>query len=140
MNEESSYKILKFKGSELPEQYRAMIYSKFLRSLRYGNEMFKLIDQEPYFKNYHSYIAALLRRPESIVKIAVLSDDSDVALGWALLEPNKLHYIYVNKDNRHIGIGKTLASEPFEVFSHITTIGLSIWPKMFPKAKFDPFA
>lgn len=128
---ESSYKVITFPASALPEQYRPLLFSKFLRSLRYGNEYFKLIDKDAYFQVYHAYFNTLLWRPGSIVKLAVLSDDPDVVLGWSLTEPNKLHYVYVNKDSRKMGIGKELTKEPFNTITHLTTIGLSIWGNKF---------
>ena len=147
----SSYKVIKFKGAELPEQYKAMVYSKFLRSLRYGNDYFKLIDKDAYFEVYHNYFNSLLSRPEAIIKLAVLSDDTDVVLGWALVEPNILHYVYVNKDYRKTGIGTYLVSDPFSVITHLTTIGVSIWASKYssnpakpnpvkPLVQFNPFS
>lgn len=136
---EASYKVLKFKGPDTPEQFRNMLFSEFLRSLRFGNEYFKLIDPEPYFQVYHAYFSALLARPESVVKIAVLSDDDDVALGWSLSEPDKLHYVYVKKDYRKIGIARSLVTEQFSRFSHLTRIGISLWTSKFPLSKFNPF-
>lgn len=134
-----SYKILKFAAIRLPDQYRNMLFSEFLRSLRFGNEYFKLIEAEPYFQVYHAYFSVLLSRPESLVKIAVLTDDPDVALGWSLSEFDKLHYVYVKKDFRRTGIGRALVSEPFTRFSHVTKIALSLWTSKFPSAKFNPF-
>lgn len=136
----ASYKILSFLALELPKQYEGMIYSKFLRSLRYGNSYFKLIDQEPYFKCYDAYIKTILTRPAAVVRLAVLSDDEDVVLGWALIEPMKIHYIYVNKDNRRIGIATSLMPKAFDTFTHITNMVLPLWQKKFPEAKFNPFA
>lgn len=116
-----------------------MLFAEFLRSLRWGNEYFRLIDSEPYFQVYHAYFSVLLNRPEALVKIAVLSDDDDVALGWCLVEIDKVHYVYVKKDYRKIGIARTLISEPFSRFSHVTKTVLSLWPAKFPDAKFNPF-
>lgn len=142
----ASYKILKFKASETPLAFRNMIFGEFLRSLRFGNEYFKLIDAEPYFQVYHAYFSVLLNRPEALIKIAVLTDDDDVALGWSLTEPDKVHFVYVKKDYRHKPgnphnprIGSSLVSEPFSRFSHITKKAILLWPTKFPNAKFNPF-
>lgn len=134
-----SYKILKIKASEFPEQYRNMLYSKFLRSLKFGNEYFRLIDQDSYYKMYHAYIESLLARPQSSIKLAVLTDEPDVVLGWALLEPKVVHFCYVNRDNRRIGICTSLLSEPFDTFTHITNSWMNVWTKKYKSARFDPF-
>lgn len=137
--DESSYKILKIKASELPPQYNGMVRKQFRISLRGGNDYLKLIDPNVYYDIYPKYIATILDRPQSLVKIAVLTDNEDVVLGWSLSEPDKIHYVFVHKDNRKIGIAKSLVTESFSQFSHITNIGLSIWHSKFPKATFNPF-
>lgn len=140
-----AYKIIKFSGPELPEAYRPMLQSRFLRSLRRGNDYFGLIDRESYFTVYRAYFISLLSRPESMVRLAVISDDVDIVLGWSLMEPKKLHYVHVNSmktgdgDLRRQGIGRALVPEPFETFTHITKMGLLLWSSHFPEAKFDPF-
>lgn len=146
-----AYKIISFEGKKLPTQYHNLILSKFLRSLRYGNEYFNLIDKDNYFPIYSKYFQTILDRPDSVIKLAILSDDDDVVLGWSMMENKKLHYVYVNKDNRKIGIAKTLTKKPFEIITHLTAIGLSIWSSKFhnktgpnplnkPIVIFNPFA
>ena len=134
------YKVITFAASKLPEQYHAMIFSKFLRSLRYGNQYFRLIDQKAYFDVYQKYLATIMARAQAEVKLAVLADDFDVVLGWSLLEPHKVHYVYVNRDNRNIGIGASLLPAHFETFTHLTNKAMTIWNKKFPHATFNPFA
>lgn len=133
----SSYTIVQYKGSDLPEQYKALVFSKWLRSLRYGNEYFKLIDQEIYFSVYHRYIEVLLSRNLSSVYLAVLSDDRDVVLGFSVTEPGKLHYVHTHKDQRKQGIARSLCKD-IKTVTHITNDGLKAWAK-HPEIKFNPF-
>lgn len=135
-----SYKIIRSPASELTEQYRPMVYSKFLRSNRHGNDWFKLIDQDAYYSAYRSYIASLLARPLAMISLAVLFDDPDVVLGWALTENKILHFVYVNKDNRQIGVARALIRDPFDTFTHLTKTGLFLWQSKFLDAVFNPFA
>lgn len=135
---EASYKIISFKGTALPTQFENMIFAKFLRTLKYGNHYFRLIDKDAYFPRYHAYIESLLNRESSIVKLAVLTSDPDVVLGWALIEPGILHYVWVDSAQRNQGIARTLCSEPFGVITHITNIGASIFSKL-KDVKFNPF-
>lgn len=136
---EASYKIITLSAAKLPEQYRNLIFSKFLRSLRYGNDYFKLMASSSYFSNYHQYIELLLKRSDVKLKLAVLSDDEDVVLGWAMLQPGVIHYVYVNKEQRNQGIAKSLcANWPFDSVTHLTTIGARIFAKM-KNVTFDPW-
>lgn len=98
------------------------------------------MDAEAYFKVYNAYIETLLHRPFATVKLAVLADNFDVVLGWALMEPNKLHYVHVQKDQRKQGIARELCSQSFDTITHLTNIGLSIWAKKLPLVKYNPFA
>lgn len=116
-----------------------MIYAKFLRSLRNGNSYFKLVWPAAYYEVYHAYLATLLARPQAIISLAVLSDDSDVVIAWALSEPNKLHYVWVDKDMRKKGVATALV-QPFETITHLTNTALTIWNNKFPNARFNPFA
>lgn len=140
MEEKASYKIVPHLGYELPRQYQNMVYSKWLRSLRYGNDYFKLIDSAVYYDAYHRYIKTVLHRTNSIVRLAVLSDDMDVVLGFSISEKQILHYCHVHKDNRKQGIARSLVPFKVKAITHITKTGLSIWSSKLPTAIFNPFA
>jgi len=135
----TTFKVLTFKA-HVPKSYESLIFSTWLNSLRYGNEYFKLIEAEPYFKAYSAYITQILSRPNTRVRIAVLTDEPDTALGWAIDEGEVLHYIFVKKDLRRNGIGNALLSKNIKTFSHLTTQGLKLWNLKDPKLKFNPFA
>lgn len=136
----STYKILTYAGHDPAiKPYRSMIYSDFMRSLRFGNEWYKLIDSDCYYAVYKQIIDRLLLRDDTVVKLAVLSDDLDNCLGWSLSEGITLHYVFVKKDLRHQGIGAELMSSPFKQVTHLTKIGQSIRKNKFPTTKFNPF-
>lgn len=123
------------------EPYRHLIYSSFLRSLRFGNDWFKDIESDLYYDVYHRVIDALLVRPESVVRLALLPDELDTCIGWSLSEEKTLHYVFVKGDieaRRH-GIGTALLPKEFDKITHLTKIGRDIWKKKYPKVKFDPF-
>lgn len=142
----STYSIIHFPADALPITYHNMILSKWMRSLRYGNEYFKLIDSDAFFKNYNRYLDVILSRPNTSISLAVLSDDHDVVLGFSVYEGKTLHYVHVHKDYRKMGIGKDLVpkemllnkGEGFYI-SHLTNVGTSIWSSMLSNAKFNPF-
>lgn len=142
MNETPSYSILTFPAKDLPKQYLPLIFSKWLRSLRFGNNLFKKMDSDEYYKNYHKYIENLLAKPDAAIRIAVLTDDHDVVLGFAVGREDVLDYIYVQKEFRKIGVAKQLFPDWITTFTHITLIAIDAWntnPKL-KHLKFNPFA
>lgn len=138
--EQASYQVIAFPGRSLPQSYQNMIYSKWMRSLKYGNEYFKLAHSDSYFMAYRRYLESILNRPDTVIRIAVLSDDRDVALGWSVVEQDTLHYVHVQHEQRNKGIGRALIPNGINVITHLTKCGLRIWPKSLPHARFNPFA
>jgi hypothetical protein len=139
VGQKASYSVIPFLGTNLPSQYTNLILSKWLRTLRYGNDFFKLVDSDSYFKSYDKYIKAILSRPGTIVRLAVLSDEPDTALGFSVSEDHTIHYIWCHKDNRNLGIGNSLIPFKVDYITHLTKTGMAIWNKKYPTAKFDPF-
>ena len=135
---QSAYKIKLFAGQTLPLRYTDFVYANWLNSCRQGNDYFKLIDSRVYYTKYKPYIKSVLDRDKTLVKIAVLSEDEDVVLGFAIDEGQILHYVYVGKDYRRASIGESLVSH-FSSFTHLTKVGMSIWNKKYPDAIFNPF-
>jgi len=135
----SSYKIVQYAGKDIPQAYRAMVFSKWLRSLRSGNDYFKLIASSAYYGVYHSFIESILNREQAILKFAVLIEDPDVVLGWAAMEPGKLHYCFVNTESRRLGVATALCSDPVFSITHLTKIGMAIWNSKLKSAVFNPF-
>lgn len=137
----SSYTILTFSGSSLPDSYKNLVYSKWLRSLRFGNDYFKLIDSDSYYSTYHSYIGSVLSRPTTIVRLAVLTEDKDVVFGFSIAEDQQevLHYVHVHKDTRKQGIATSLLPKQWSVITHITKTAMSIWQSKYSKVIFNPF-
>ena len=138
--EPSSYEVIQFYSSKLPRNYIALLYSRWLRSFRFGNPLYRKVSSHQYYKHYHAYIEKLLSKPDSITRLAVLSDDKDVALGFSVSREDVLDYIHVHTNNRHIGIGTALIPDGITTFTHITAIGLEIWNKHYKDWEFNPFA
>jgi GNAT superfamily N-acetyltransferase len=135
----STYSVMPYRGVQLPYRYHHFVYSRWLRSYRYGNDFIKLIDSDAYFAAYRRYILALLSSKNSVIRIAVLTDDIDVALGFSAVRGKILDYVHVGKDYRRQGIAKHLVPEGIETITHLTKVGLRLWPTKLGKVKFDPF-
>lgn len=135
----SSYTVKLLPGPDLGA-YAPVVFSGWLKSLRFGNDFYRLVEQGSYFKTYHRYIQSLLERPETEVRLAVLTDDDDVVLGFSVSRGTVLDYVYVNKDYRRLGIGRNLVPAGIETITHLTRIGLTLWNNKLTGVKFDPFA
>src|ERR1700751_1866539 len=55
-----SYTVLAFRGKDLPDQYLNLIRSKWMRSLRTGNDFFKLASAKEYYQAYGLFIPKIL--------------------------------------------------------------------------------
>ncbi len=121
-----TYSVISYRSQDLPEQYTAMVFSKWLRSLRFGNDWFKDIGSDAYYKHYHNYLGRLLSSPDSIIRLAVLSDNHDIALGFSVNRKEVLDYVHVHKDYRGKGIAKKLMPAGISTISHTTHMAKQI--------------
>ena len=115
-----------------------MLMSKWLRSLRYGNRYFKLIDPSSYWANYNDYLCGIILGHNTRIRLATLSEDDDVVLGFSVCRERCLDYVWVHNLQRKQGIGKALVPIDLDTYSHITTVGESIIKQKLDW-KFNPF-
>ena len=132
--------IRKYSGPEVPEAYRNFVIDFWLKTYKKCNKMMSLVSPASYYRVYNNYIKSILARPEVTVRLAVLSDDEDVLLGFSVSQGPLLHYVNVPLDYRGFGIGNKLVPFVVEKFSHITETGMVLWNKKYPQAEFDPFS
>lgn len=141
--------MIEFSGADLPKQYVGLIFAKWLRSFRYGCDYFKEMDPRSYYEHYKNYITALL--PGSRIRLAVLTDDSDVVLGFSVSRGTTLDYVHVLRmrlggefvDYRGKGIASRLIPNEIDAFTHLTKSFIPIWKnkdKKYKTWKFNPFA
>lgn len=143
---ESSYKIIDMKTAGPGfEQYKALVLATWLRGLRHGSEFFELTDPKTYYTVYSKVILGLLKRPDCRARLAVLSDEPDVVIGYSIFEGKTLHFIFVRRGGkgketgRRQGIGTSLYPQGVETFTHLTKIWKAIWKKKYKDLKFNPF-
>ncbi len=138
--QESTYSVVLYPASKLPEQYLNLVRSQWMRNQKHGNEYFKLADPDSFYGAYQQVIHRFMNRPNAVIRLAVLSDDKDVVLGWSLIEVDVLHYVFVKHEHRNQGIGKSLVPVPIHTITHLTKAGLSAWSSKLKAAKFNPFS
>jgi GNAT superfamily N-acetyltransferase len=117
----------------LPEDL-PFIYSTWLLGLYHGNSWFKLIDKTVYFEHYKKIVEALLIT--SMVQVACLESDRDVIVGYSIHRDNRLHWIFVKKAWRRLGVAKALMPEGINTVTHLTGLGKTLMPKEWV---FNPF-
>lgn len=117
---------------------KPFILATWLRGLRFGNDWFLTIDPKAYFKSYHDVIANIINKSHTTIKIACLKEDPNVILGYCVYNNNAIHWVFVKKAWRSIGIAKNLVPENIKTVTHITDVGKSITIKK--GYTFNPFA
>ena len=137
-----TFSVIEFYTSEMPKDYLPMIYSRWLRSLRNESPIYKKIPSKTYYSDYHKYIENLLSKPDSMVHLAVLSDDNDIVLGFAVTREDVLDYVHVHTDYRKNGIAKAIVPKDITTFTHLTSPALLIWQGKdhYKHLKFNPRA
>ena len=135
----ASYKVLVLPGEDVIGDARHFILSKWLRSLRYENDFFRLIAAPAYWTAYQVHIKRILS--QATVAVAVLTDDPDVILGFSVYRGSALDYVYVHKHHRRLGIARTLVPAGIDTITHLTKNALTIWGshERARSWKFDPF-
>lgn len=134
----------KLKDIYVVRQYRDsdknFVLATFLRGLYYGNEFYNMILKQEFMDNYKLIAEALLAPERNMIHVAVLSDDSDVILGYSVVshDHETLHWVFVKAAWRKQGIAKSLIPATINTYSHFTTVGLSL-AKKFPNLIFNPF-
>ncbi len=111
------------------------ILSTMLKGLYYGSRFWSLVDQDAFFSNYEPFIKQMML--SNTIKVACLEEDPDVILGYSLFKQSNLHFIFVKKSYRKLGIAKLLYPKDTETVSHLTDMGDSIRKKL--NLKFNPF-
>jgi hypothetical protein len=135
----ATYSVISFPAKDLPQQYEALVFARWLRSFRFGNSFIKKTDPTEYYKQYHKYIEMLLKKPESVVRLAALSDDHDVVLGFSVTRGLILDYVHVQVDHRRTGIAKKLVPKDVAVTTHMTQLAQGIWQAKYKYLTFNPF-
>lgn len=116
-----------------------LIFSTWLKGLRYGSDWHKSIDQEAYFKGQHRVIEKILQDNKTEVKVACLVDAPEIIQAYAVYSGTTLHYVHCKKDWRNIGLARDLVPPGIKEVSNVTKVGLGILKK-HPEIIFNPYS
>ena len=111
----------------------SFIYATWLRSYR-NSEFARHQENDKYYWRQHDLIEKLMKGNQ--VNVAVIDESPDVVLGWACGRNGLLHYSYVKKAFRRLGIAKKLVT-PWNAgaYSHRTLMA----PLLMKHALYDPY-
>ncbi len=84
------------------------LFATWLKGIRYGNELYKSIPSKLYFAEMHALLDKIMQNPNTLVSIACLKNDPSTILGFSVSEKTTLHWVFVKKAWRRIGIGGDL--------------------------------
>jgi hypothetical protein len=106
------------------------IYSTWLKGLYYGEFWFSLIPKDIFMSEYHKVIDKIFNTSGCSVKVACLVEDPEVILGYSVLSSSgALHWVFVKKIWRNIGVAKSLVPKNTKYATTTTLVGLKIMKK-----------
>ncbi len=86
----------------------AFIFSSWLKGIRFGNDTYKRLPSKQYYAEMHALINSILQTPGTLVSVACRKDEPDTILGYSVSTGTTLHWVFVKKAWRGIGIGGDL--------------------------------
>ena len=118
----------------------AFIYATWLRGLYHSDTWYNYIKKDVFMHHYHRVIEHILNNPTTEITLACLKDDESVIVGYSVGTKDKkiLHFTFVKKAWRNIGVAKMLISVLPQSVTHVTKVGLSLIQKL--RIDFNPFA
>lgn len=136
-----TYSVISFLAKKLPQQYEALIYDRWLKSYSDGNHDMRRVPKKLFLRKWRKRLEFILAQPEARVRLAVLSDDHDIVLGFVIYRGETIDYIHVLHDQREQGIARILLPPNIAYFSHITKMCENILKKnpKYKAWKYNPF-
>lgn len=113
------------------------VYSTWLKGLYFGNEWFKEIPEPVFLRAYQRVLESIMALPQTKVAIACLPDVTDVILGYAVYQDQRLHWVFVKNSWRNLGIATAIVPKDITQCSHLTHVGLIL--KRKKGLIFNPF-
>lgn len=135
MNKKDLYSIRAFIPSD-----SNLILATWVHGLYHGNERDSWISSIPedvFNVHYRNILEKIIILPHVEMRIATVKDEPDVILGYSVFTKDTLHWIYVKKPWRLIGIARDLYPKGIKYTTHLTELGRALRPKY--KLIFDPF-
>ena len=119
---------------------RNFILSTFVQGLYHGDSWFSKMPKSVFIENYKPVIETVVDNPNNAIQIACLKEDPSVIIGYSILSGDfqTIHWVYVKKNWRNKGVGRSLVPQHPSTVSHLNTLGESLLSK-FTNVIFNPF-
>jgi hypothetical protein len=116
------------------------IYSTWLRAYKYSSDFARSISSEVYYKFHHLLIERIITRSAQVL-VACESENLDVVFGYLIAEGPVIHFAYVKKPFRDLGIGTSLLKmygKMPQYVSHLTKDGKKFL-EAHPTVRYNPY-
>lgn len=116
------------------------IFATWLKSYKHSSAFASRIPDKLFFKGHHAVLERLLPRCE--VLITTLAGEPNTIIGYAVLEPSVIHFVYVKKPFRQMGVASGLLAhiDPNAcIYTHETQMWRHLLLK-WPNAQYNPYA
>jgi DNA-binding CsgD family transcriptional regulator len=108
------------KRAAMPDDLE-FIYSSWLKSYGYYCTA-ELCKHDTFFKEYPKVIDYILDQPNINITIACKSDDAETIFGYAVSQPEILHWVFVKQVFWGLGVARDLVGDldQYKYYTHIT--------------------
>lgn len=115
------------------------IYATWLRCYKHSSRFARNIPDRIFFEQHHAVVARLLDRCE--VLIATPANDAETILGYSVTEPGTIHFVYVKKPFRRMGIAGALLAhlDPESCLHTHWTEGWDLLRSKWPNCEYNPY-
>lgn len=112
---------------EAKPEDKDVIIKSWLMGNYWGNWHYNQMDQDEYFKAYIEHIASILSKPNIRADVAVLSDATDMVLGYVVYRGPIIFWSYTKPDYRLKGVFNLLTKDKgFTIATGVTKPGCAI--------------
>lgn len=117
----------------------AFIFATWLQCYKHSSSFARHIPKKVYFEQHHAIVERLLARCE--VLVCTLADSDSTIVGYVVRGPGILHFVYVKKDFRRMGVASGLLVDVDPnamVFTHWTE-GFDLILRKWPHMQYNPY-
>lgn len=119
---------------------KAFIMATLLRGVYYGDPYFTRMPKDIFMRNYKQMAEAVVDNRLLNIHVACLKEDQDVIIGYSILSADyqAVVWVFVKKNWRNHGIGKSLIPKYPSTCTHLTIQGQELMSK-YQGMVFNPF-
>lgn len=111
-----------------------------MNGLYYGDSWFSQTNKKDFMAGYGKVGEFFTISPSVTILVACLTEDPNIILGYSIFSADEttLHWVYMKKKWRKLGIAKAMVPSTINVCTHLTALGAILKTKI-PNITFNPF-